>query len=242
MGELVESRKLHVNPAIFILFTLTGLVTSTAFYVIQKSEKANREVTAMFAREEEEDGNPRIVWERPLQHWEALNQVPVELIGRTKGELASCLTMMENSINYGQRAKLQLMTDTLPTMEDLETLYAGMLLEGFHTTKPTARLIEGIPATEMVIRKGSPVWTAIIPLLSTAIIGGLIVFGITRLESITKALMPILLVTIGGVIVIAGVASRGPVGVAAGEYIGKRTLKALPRTIPVESKKALAVR
>jgi len=226
-----------VNPAIFILFTLTGLVTSTAFYVIQKSGKT-REVTAMFAREEEENGNPRIVWERELQHWETLNQVPVELIGRTKGELASCLTMMENSIDYGQRAKLQLMTDTLPTMEDLEALHGNMLLAGFHTSKPTARLVEGIPATEMVIRKGSPAWIAIIPLLTTAIIGGLIVFGITRLESITKALMPILLVTIGGVIVIAGVVSRGPVGVAAGRAVERRYLT---RTIPVESKKALAV-
>ena len=196
----------------------------------------------MFAREEEEDGNPRIIWERPLQHWEPLGKVPVELIGRTKGELASCLTMMENSIDYGQRAKLQLLTDTLPTMGDLEALYAGMLNEGFHTTKPPARLIGGIPATEMVIQKGSPAWIAIIPLLTTAIIGGLIVFGITRLESITKAIMPILLVTIGGVIVIAGVVSRGPVGVAAGEYIGKQTLKALPRTIPIEPKKALAAR
>lgn len=195
----------------------------------------------MFIQEEEEGPNPIMVYERKVPHWDPRVNVPIEMSGGTRGELEYCLTMMENSIDYGQKAKLQLLTDSLPTQDSLNSLYTAMQANGFHTSRPMARYDHGIPSTEIVLRKGSPVWVALIPLIPTVMIVGLIAFGLTRIETISRAILPILLVTIGGIVITLAILTRKPVMETARQYI-ERTgrVQALPRTIPVpvSSKKA----
>ncbi|MBU0847580.1 hypothetical protein KKH23_10380, partial [Patescibacteria group bacterium] len=108
-----------------------------------------------------------------------------------------------------------------------------MVSIGFHTTRPVSKIVEGLPVVEMTLRKGSPQWAMLIPLIPTLIIGGLIAFGITRIESISKAILPLTLVAIGGVVILAGVLTRRPVMEAARSYVEKGgRLPRLARTIP----------
>lgn len=145
-----------------------------------------------------------------------------ELIGYSVDDLSHALTTMENSIEFGRKAKLQILTNSRPTKFELADFYSNMVAEGFHVSYPVARGAAGLVAVEISIAKGSPAWAALIPLIPTAIIAGLIVFGITRIEAITKALIPLLLITGGVVIVLAGVITRGPVMEAAGKYAARR--------------------
>lgn len=167
--------------------------------------------------------------------------VPQEIYGYTQGELAEALIMMEDSMKMGQEARITLCTESLPSQEALDAAYTDMLAIGCHLKPPTARMVGGIPTTEFVLRKGSPQWTAILPLIVPILIIGLITFGIFRLESITKALMPILLVAIGGLVII-GMVYRKP-ATAYIERGGK--IPGLPQAnVPAasESKKVAAVR
>ncbi len=128
---------------------------------------------------------------------------PIEIIGNTQQELASGLMVMEGSMSVGEKARLTFCTEGLPSDEDLAAMYLEMTALGCHVSYPTASVIEGIPTTEFVMQKGSPAWPLIIPLIIPILTIGLITFGIFKLETITKAIMPIILVTVGGVIVIA---------------------------------------
>jgi len=159
---------------------------------------------------------------------------PVEIVGFSQSELASGLELMESGINYGESARVTLCTEGLPDEADLAQVYLDVLASGHHVSYPTAAVVDGIPTTEFVIKKGSPQWQLIVPLLVPVFIIGLVAFGITKIESITKALVPIILISIGGLIVLAAVLSK-----PATKYIERGgKIPYLPST----SKKALAVR
>jgi len=160
--------------------------------------------------------------------------VPVEIIGHTQGELASGLELMESGINFGESARVMLCTEGLPDEADLAQVYLDVLASGHHISYPTSTVINGIPTTKFVIRKGSPQWQLIVPLLVPLFTIGLVTFGITKIESIARALVPIILISIGGLIVLAAVLSK-----PATKYIERGgKVPYLPST----SKKALAVR
>ncbi|MDP2729709.1 MAG: hypothetical protein Q8O55_04435 [Dehalococcoidales bacterium] len=133
---------------------------------------------------------------------------PVEIVGSSQNELASALELMESGINYGESARVRLCTEGLPEAADLAQVYLDVLASGHHISYPTSTVINGIPTTEFVIRKGSPQWQLIVPLLVPLFTIGLVTFGITKIESITKALVPIILISIGGLIVLAAVLSK----------------------------------
>ena len=133
---------------------------------------------------------------------------PVEIVGYTREELASGLMVMEGSLNVGQKARITLCGESLPLDEDLAAMYLGMVAMGCHVSYPTAQITEGIPTTEFVLEKGSPAWPLIIPLIIPTLILGLISFGITKIESISRALVPITLIAIGGVVILAAIVSR----------------------------------
>jgi hypothetical protein len=133
---------------------------------------------------------------------------PVEIVGFTQGELTSGLELMEDGINYGESAKVTLCTEALPDAADVAQMYLDILASGHHISYPTSTVINGIPTTEFVIRKGSPFWPLIIPLIVPVLTLGLVTFGITKIESITKALVPIILISLGGLIVLAAVVSK----------------------------------
>jgi len=133
---------------------------------------------------------------------------PIEIVGSSKNELASGLELMESGINYGESARVMLCTEGLPDEADLAQVYLDVLASGHHISYPTSTVINGIPTTEFVIRKGSPQWQLIVPLLVPLFTIGLVTFGITKIESIAKALVPIILISIGGLIVLAAVLSK----------------------------------
>lgn len=132
-----------------------------------------------------------------------------EIIGRSLDDFPKALALMESSIDVGQKVRVQICTEALPAHEDLENLYWGMKASGCHASKPAARLIEGIHTTEFVLQKGSPAWAVIVPLIVPLAIIGLITFGLVRIETIARALLPLMGLTVGGLIILA-VALRGP--------------------------------
>jgi len=125
-----------------------------------------------------------------------------EVIGHSMGELATALEAMETSIDFGESARVTLCTESLPADELLENLFLDMVATGCHVSQPTASMVDGIPTTEFVVRKGSPAWAALIPLLIPLGTVGLVAFGLAKIETISKALMPLMLVTVGGLIVV----------------------------------------
>ena len=139
---------------------------------------------------------------------------PVEIVGSSQNELASALELMESGINYGESARVRLCTEGLPEAADLAQVYLDVLASGHHISYPTSTVINGIPTSEFVIRKGSPQWQLIVPLLVPLFTIGLVTFGITKIESITKALVPIILISIGGLIVLAAVIAKPATKVA----------------------------
>lgn len=225
----------YVNPGHFMLGVISGAFVSI---LINLSSKAPKEVSAMLNQEDAQgNGYPLAAYNGGGSSRHNGTGIPVEMVGHTTDELASSLYVMEDSLEEGRKAKVQLMTDQLASQQDLNLFYTRMLDAGFHTSRPVAKVVGGIPAVEFTLQKGSPIWTAIIALIPTAIIGGLIAFGITRVEALSKALLPLMLVTIGGIVVIVAMITRKPVLKTAESYLERRGgLKSLPQTIT--SKKA----
>lgn len=160
----------------------------------------------------------------------------VEIVGHTADELASGLVIMEGSMDVGEKAQITLCTKAIPTDEDLAMMYLGMVSKGCHLSYPTAHVTGGIPATEFVLQKGSPAWALIIPILVPLFTVGLVAFGITKIETITKALVPIILISVGGLIILAAVLAK-----PATKYLEKGgKLPLLPSTEQLV-KKAVAV-
>ena len=161
---------------------------------------------------------------------------PVEIVGFSQEELASGLMMMEGSMDTGEKARITFCTEALPIDEDFATMYLDMVAMGCHVSYPTAEVASGIPTTEFVLEKGSPAWQLIIPLIVPLFIIGLVSFGITRIETITKALVPIILISVGGLIILAAVLSK-----PATKYLERGgKVPGLPSTKQT-AKKALAV-
>ena len=157
-----------------------------------------------------------------------------EIVGYSTSDLANALEVMESSMAMGKKARISIYTEALPNEADLAQMYLDMTANEYHLSYPIAKLVEGIPTTEFVLRKGSPAWPALIPLIVPVLIVGLVAFSVTRIEAISKALVPLVLVTVGGLIILAVVLQK-----PATKYIergGKIPL------LPAASKKVLAAR
>ena len=126
-----------------------------------------------------------------------------EIVGYSAAELPAALDQVEAAMEVGQKAKLFICTEGLPTEDELDTLYLGMLASGFHDYRPTARVIDGIPTTELVLQKGSPSFAVIVPLLVPLFIVGLVAFGIVQIEAISKALLPLMITGAVGLVALA---------------------------------------
>jgi len=135
--------------------------------------------------------------------------IPQEIFGYSQSELGTALTLMEDSMGMGQKARITLCTEALPGQEALDAMYYDMQDIGCHLSRPSASIVGGVPTTEFVLKKGSPQWQMILPLIVPVLILGLITFGIFNLEGITKALLPIILVA-GGLMIVLAVLARKP--------------------------------
>jgi len=151
----------------------------------------------------------------PARGYGLTHAAPAPLTGASLDELNSALISMEDSLNIGDKARLELATYGLPDQDQLDAIWDGLLASGLHISRPIAKMIDGVPLTSMVIRKGSPQWAAaLIPLLVPIGTLGLIAFGIIKLEDISKALLPLILAA-GGLTIIALGIMRQPAARAA---------------------------
>lgn len=157
-----------------------------------------------------------------------------EVVGYTLDDLRVALDVMENTLDIGEKVRVRICSESLATEQELDQLYVEMIAMGEHANYPTSRIIDGIPTTDFELTKGSPALpVAVIPLIGLFGILGMITFGILKLEAITKALLPLTLVIVGGVIIIAGLMRR-----PAERIVERAGAKYLPSTYP----KALAAR
>ncbi|GAI94966.1 unnamed protein product [marine sediment metagenome] len=143
-----------------------------------------------------------------------------QVVGYSLQDLQVALNTMEESLPEGGKAKLEICTEALPTEEDLATAYLNMAGAGFHTSYPSARIVQGVPTTQFSLQKGSPQWALLIPLLPTALIVGLIAFGLVRIEEISKALLPLMITGAVGLVGVALIV-RKPAERIAERYLPK---------------------
>ena len=158
-----------------------------------------------------------------------------EIIGTSQEELATALEFMDSSAPPGSKIQVTLCTKSLPSKSVLDQVYTDLITDGFNVTKPVATLEGGIPTTQFVLIKGTPSVAglttgfpvaAILPLLVPVMVIGLITFGIVKIESISKALVPLMLIAFGGLIIFAAVVTRPSAAPTVSALAGKLVPKA----------------
>ena len=157
---------------------------------------------------------------------------PNQIVGYTVDDLRIALDAMEEAIPLGAKVKVDLFTELMPTEVDLAESFLNMTAAGAHVSYPTAVLVDGVPTTSFNMEKGSPAFALAIPLIVPLLTIGLIFFAVTKIETISKALFPILVLGLTGVVILAGIARSERLGT---KYIEQRYS---PSTYP----KVLAVR
>jgi len=165
--------------------------------------------------------------------------IPSTIVGSTVEEMRIALEEMEAAIPLGGKVNLEICSLNLPTDEELASMYINLATSGFHTSYPTVGLVQGIPTTSIVLQKGSPALVAVIPLIIPALIIGLIAFSIARIESISRALLPIAIVGVVGVLILAGIARSERLG---SQVVGAGTKYLEQKYSPSTEKKVLAAR
>ncbi|MDD4985817.1 MAG: ArdC-like ssDNA-binding domain-containing protein [Dehalococcoidales bacterium] len=150
------------------------------------------------------------------------------VVGTTIEDLTAALDAVESSLAIGQSARLEMCTEQMPSDADLAQLYLDLVNAGFHVSYPVASMASGIPTTSIALRKGSPEWVALVPILPTLFVIGLIAFGITQISNISSAIFPIVLTLVLGVVALAVITtSRRP------KLLGANAMQGfLPSTIP----------
>ena len=133
----------------------------------------------------------------------------LELIGYNWNDMAFALNAMEASLETGERARLRLCTNGLPSEYELEAAYLDLIANGFHVSRPIAYLDGEVAVTDFKLAKGSPAWAALIPLIVPILTVGLIAFGIMKIQSIGEAVVKIILVA-GVVVVTLAFVARKP--------------------------------
>lgn len=150
-------------------------------------------------------------------------------VGTSLSELAVALGMMEDQLSMGGKAEISLCTDKLPEEEELADWYLTMVDGGFHCDYPTASVVDGVPTTTVTLKKGSPALVALIPILPTLFIVGLVAFGITQLGNISSALLPILITVVVGAVAVAIILAK-PAQKVATAYLTPGSQQMLPGT------------
>jgi rubrerythrin len=213
----------YVSAGSFIFSSITGVLSSISLSYALKAREPS-------STEERQDMNAVII---------PADEVPnsgVLLQGSTKEELSYALNIMDTATEPGDKVEISIVSTYLPTEEDLANFVVRAAQAGIEISFPSVDIEEGLPATTFIMTKGQPaapgttsILPALIGIIPVALITGLIGFGVFKIESITKALMPILLVTFGGLIVLVGLLSRKHVVKAAGQVA---KAKYAPQTLP----------
>lgn len=215
----MDTRGEYVSASQFVFSTVFGMLTSIGLSMAMRPKAASLEGR----------------YDMALQVSDSYQLVPLDdipenanlLSGHTSRELQYGLNLMDSITEAGEKIEVSIVSNALPSEEDLRQFIVSAAMAGIEVSYPSTELVEGVyPTTTFTITKTNPTpgitsvfpAAALIAIIPTVMIVGLIGFGIFKIESITKALVPILLITIGGIIVIAGIMTRKPVLETAAKY------------------------
>ena len=160
------------------------------------------------------------------------------LVGYSEDDLRYALNVAEENLAHGEQIEIAIVSQQPPTEEELAGFYVAAAANGHHLTSyPVTAMEDGLPVTSFNVKKGSPLLLALIPIIPTVLIIGLVAFGITRLSDIQKVLMPILLVSVGALILLAGMLTRKPVLESAERILSKRLASTKPKYLTSNSTK-----
>jgi len=127
----------------------------------------------------------------------------MELKGYSSAELGPALNAMESNLAIGQAAVISLVGTNHLTQEGLTKFRADIEAGGFHLAGKLSQTKQGeVYEVKIPLKKGSPQWALLVPMIPLVILAGLIVFGIMSLGAITKAILP-LIIAIGGFSIVA---------------------------------------
>ena len=133
----------------------------------------------------------------------------MEIRGHSINELSSSLVEFEDSIELGKAATISLLGTNPLTQQELIEFRDNILANGFHLDGRISQNTHGeVVEVKIPLKKGSPVWALLIPLIPLAVIAGLVVFSIVSLDRIKNALLPIIL-AVGGLFVLVLIV-KGP--------------------------------
>ena len=159
-------------------------------------------------------------------------------------QLPQDLLDMEKSLPAGGECLIQLCTEFVPDQSDLDQFYTDMVEEGFHVSKPVVSMIGGVPVTSFVAKKGSPLLLALVALIPTALIVGIVAYGIYKINdisaSLTNLLVPVLLVIFGGTIIVGALLRKPAENIATAYLQGGGGQKLLAETSPKSGKEVNA--
>jgi len=132
-------------------------------------------------------------------------------------DLPSSLNSLEDSIAIGEAAYVTLVSTNGITMSEVDALDAKLAENGFHLVDKIAIINKGdLCALSIPLRKGSPQWALLVPLIPVLFIGGLIAFSIVKIGDITRAILPVI-IAVG----VFGIAAIWMIRQPATEYIRK---------------------
>lgn len=132
-----------------------------------------------------------------------------EIVGYSASELPAALSAFESRLNVGEKARIILVSTNYLTQEEIDRFSADLLSAGFHSSPVVQEKCDNFSSVSFVLAKGSPEWQLLVPMIPTILIVGLIAFGIIKIETITKAILPVILVA-GGLTIIALALIRQP--------------------------------
>ena len=154
----------------------------------------------------------------------------MENIGYTMDSLTPALNAFQDTATPNAWCRVQICTQQMPTQEMIDEIYRDVLFQGFEAYPITSQIVGGIPTTTITFRNSSvtdvnhtgfvQALGLIVPIIVPLATLGLWAWGINKIQDISDAITPILLIAFGGIIITA-VALRKPAEVAASRYLSR---------------------
>ncbi|MDD5511553.1 MAG: hypothetical protein PHI12_12195 [Dehalococcoidales bacterium] len=129
-----------------------------------------------------------------------------QLVGYSIEDLGLALDVMEQQTPVGGTCRVEICTEDTPTPEMLQQMYESITATGHEISYPTCERGAWVTVTSFDIKKSEPYeiyqWQLLLPLIIPLAAMGLVTFGILKIDTISKAIVPIVLI-VGGVLIIS---------------------------------------
>ena len=136
--------------------------------------------------------------------------------GTSADDLQRAFSEIDRTVAPGSRLAVQICTESRPTDTELATFQTNASALGITISQLAVQPVDSFyalsfnmttPASRPVKELGQ--WEiALIGIIPVVVIVGVIAFGIFNIKSISNALLPLILVTVGGIVLVAAVISR----------------------------------